>query len=164
MHSRTSRHCRGSERLDASRRTIQIHYISSDFDRSFTDFASAEPVAINAFPVCPRYMEMWMTPPPKLDQSFIWTQMHWKMKCSPFKMTLGWNIENWQRMETSINSAIKNLTKECSTVFVHFSQDRDKNERNVVIKCSINTTLIVMLMLRPCDMNEKPKRLFLSLS
>lgn len=32
---------------------MQIQYVSSDSDGSFCDFALAEPVAKNVFPVCP---------------------------------------------------------------------------------------------------------------
>lgn len=35
---------------------MQIQCVSSDTDGSFCDFAWAEPVAINVFPVCPSYM------------------------------------------------------------------------------------------------------------
>lgn len=49
-------------------------------------------------------------------------------------------------MESSINSAIKNLTKERSTVFVHFSQDSDKNKQKGVMQDEYNSN---------CNVNAK---------
>lgn len=77
-------------------------------------------VAVYAFHVWPRYMKMWMTLPPELDHSFTWTQLHRKMKYSPFTMTLRWSARYLKGRVSSIWSTIKKASKHKNVALYSF--------------------------------------------
>lgn len=97
---------RPQEKTCGSVTLTHIQYVSLDSDGSFSDFALAEPVAINVFPVCPSYMKTWMTVPcrigslPHLDtaaqeneKSSLPPEWHWDEECSAYKQTI--RLEQW---------------------------------------------------------------------
>lgn len=95
---------RPQEKTCGSVTLTHIQYVSLDSDGSFSDFALAEPVAINVFPVCPSYMKTWMTVPgrigslPHLDtaaqeneKSSLPPEWHWDEECCAYKQQLDWS-------------------------------------------------------------------------
>lgn len=46
MHSKCQHHVKDTDELDTSHLTMQKHYMSSDFDNIFTEFTSAELIAM----------------------------------------------------------------------------------------------------------------------
>lgn len=96
---------------------MKIQYVSSDSDGSYHDFALAEPVAINVFPVCPSYVATWMTVPcriglfPHLDtvaqenkKSFLPPEWHGDEECSMYKQPLDWPL--WLRTKFWVKISI----------------------------------------------------------
>lgn len=110
--------------------------------RSFSDFALAESVAINVFPVCPSYMKTWMTVPcrigslPHLDtaaqeneKSSLPPEWHWDEECSMYKQQLDWSsglaTTFWVKIHLSIYTDQKNTYTSCVFClkkFAHYSK------------------------------------------